>query len=1102
MSLYPLLSAPSSVVAFSSLPPSGISPLAVSGDGSKILPQFFPHTFFKGLQVEEPSIRSQALQLILSKLEALVVDAESLISNTESATIDKQGIQSLQNWSNGLNSLSQLQTRKIARETVFMLLPSALRLTYECPFLDVQSALTSFISKTEARLGLRVPSPLPVSAFISPSSLIQRNTSDDIRRNLILRSFIAYGRVSNVTNVLAFHPAYLDCFLNTYSVLLHDEGALPLPWRAFISILACARHSCTYYVRRQQDAFIVYGGNPTWLTGLNSQGVPQKIRALTELNALLAHRPWMINAKHIRALTQPSPLPSSNGNNNISSSLDPWSINELIHAIVILTNFHCSCSIILGCGLCREPDVGILVGRHVCRPIDLGGENPRSNTTTLSNDSTPTPLSPLALNLSHIGIISSDKQPTFSSSSSSSSSSAIISTSNMSLSSLRIHSNGVIPSSSSSGGANLSSRGGVSNSEKRIEQDARREADLRARLLRGATNDGDDYLQFSEIGIDENDLLEEARSVSTAGGGGGVTGGRSTKSFGARSITHSPRSSRRTHPQSSPQIKSYGGSIPADTLPNTPLVLNDGIGGIGIDDDAKSRGGWELTRSSSYALDGNEDDVDDDDDDDNDDDFDDETELGWGDKSFVDEDDEEFTKGSGLGNTRVGVSESQFGGTEEEREALSDMINFQRAGLGAEPYTSLSIGIDTDPSDNAPAADTLFGLVSDSADMSTLLDSSHQFGDTVEPVQTVDTVHQTELSISMPILAPISGRSDAVSEDGRTTMITSITARGPGTTDDLGTEITSSSTQGGRGGLGGLGGISSTPTVRTSIAAQDRKKYCGQGIIRFTSEPHSVLAVQRAYALRLASANAALATTTTTTTSTISTGTVPYLNISSTTISSDNNNTNNKITSSSASLSAASSASSSPPPKLNKLSRSERHKARKVRLPPTELRIESLRYRDFDTSEPMLITHDFSWEEHGFDLVARFFPAAAPVLDKQFKIAFDLTYNVFSGTGEYVNTEPFRTAIKMYVLRLFGVRNDHYDYAMVNKFMTIATKTFVKKVVCAPETVTADDFANFSFLFSDDEKVHIILLASEARRQSALLWGLNAVTSVFRGGVV
>ena len=87
----------------------------------------------------------------------------------------------------------------------------------------------------------------------------------------------------------------------------------------------------------------------------------------------------------------------------------------------------------------------------------------------------------------------------------------------------------------------------------------------------------------------------------------------------------------------------------------------------------------------------------------------------------------------------------------------------------------------------------------------------------------------------------------------------------------------------------------------------------------------------------------------------------------------------------------------------------------------------------------------------------------------------------------------------MYVLRLFGVRNDHYDYAMVNKFMTIATKTFVKKVVCAPETVTANDFANFSFLFSDDEKVHIILLASEARRQAALLWGLNAVTRVFRG---
>jgi sestrin 1/3 len=101
--------------------------------------------------------------------------------------------------------------------------------------------------------------------------------------------------------------------------------------------------------------------------------------------------------------------------------------------------------------------------------------------------------------------------------------------------------------------------------------------------------------------------------------------------------------------------------------------------------------------------------------------------------------------------------------------------------------------------------------------------------------------------------------------------------------------------------------------------------------------------------------------------------------------------------------------------------------------PSDDLRIETLRYRDFDTSEGMLITHDFSWEEHGFPLVARFCPSAAPALDRQFRVAFNLTYNKFSATGESVDTGPFRTAVWYYIQRLYGVRNDHYDYAMVNK---------------------------------------------------------------------
>ena len=138
--------------------------------------------------------------------------------------------------------------------------------------------------------------------------------------------------------------------------------------------------------------------------------------------------------------------------------------------------------------------------------------------------------------------------------------------------------------------------------------------------------------------------------------------------------------------------------------------------------------------------------------------------------------------------------------------------------------------------------------------------------------------------------------------------------------------------------------------------------------------------------------------------------------------------------------------------------------------------------------------------DHGYALVARFYPAAAPALDATFRTAFSLTYNRLSAAaGERVDTEPFRTAVRMYVQRLFGVRNDHYDYRLVNRFMTIAAKTFVKKVVCAPETVSREDFERFSELFSVDEKVHVVLIAAEARHQAALLWGLAAVMRAMEG---
>ena len=60
---------------------------------------------------------------------------------------------------------------------------------------------------------------------------------------------------------------------------------------------AAGRHQCSYLIHIQSQEFVLQGGNPEWLKGL--QHIPQKLRDLYELNKLLAHRPWLLTKAHL-----------------------------------------------------------------------------------------------------------------------------------------------------------------------------------------------------------------------------------------------------------------------------------------------------------------------------------------------------------------------------------------------------------------------------------------------------------------------------------------------------------------------------------------------------------------------------------------------------------------------------------------------------------------------------------------------------------------------------------------------------------------------------------------------------------------------------------
>ncbi len=86
----------------------------------------------------------------------------------------------------------------------------------------------------------------------------------------------------------------------------------------------------------------------------------------------------------------------------------------------------------------------------------------------------------------------------------------------------------------------------------------------------------------------------------------------------------------------------------------------------------------------------------------------------------------------------------------------------------------------------------------------------------------------------------------------------------------------------------------------------------------------------------------------------------------------------------------------------------------------------------------------------------------------------------------------FRWAIWNYVFRTKGVINDEYMYEEVNKLIKKPLKTFVKTVVCQPEACTRRQF-DMCIDLQDTEKVHVVLLAVEARKQAEMLYALSAL---------
>ena len=161
----------------------------------------------------------------------------------------------------------------------------------------------------------------------------------------------------------------------------------------------------------------------------------------------------------------------------------------------------------------------------------------------------------------------------------------------------------------------------------------------------------------------------------------------------------------------------------------------------------------------------------------------------------------------------------------------------------------------------------------------------------------------------------------------------------------------------------------------------------------------------------------------------------------------------------------------------------------------------AMAYVDFDVRSKeygLFRFGDYSWSEHGYELLEQFFSGAGPLLDEQFTHTYNLTYSRLKNS-EGVDSTPFRNAVWHYVHRLFGIFHDDYNYRQVNVFLNRSIKQFVKKMVCFPETVRHADFINMAYDLDPSEKCHVNILCLEARKQAGLLFGLRALNAYVSG---
>jgi len=151
-------------------------------------------------------------------------------------------------------------------------------------------------------------------------------------------------------------------------------------------------------------------------------------------------------------------------------------------------------------------------------------------------------------------------------------------------------------------------------------------------------------------------------------------------------------------------------------------------------------------------------------------------------------------------------------------------------------------------------------------------------------------------------------------------------------------------------------------------------------------------------------------------------------------------------------------------------------------------------YNEFGNHGFFPVSH-FTWDDHAYALLASYYPEVADCFNEEFRYVSEYSDSSIDGE-KVVSTMPVRVAINIYILRLYGLIRDDYNYSSLNKFLTLMHKVFLKKLVCFPERITRQDYKRIREFdgFARHDMVHYCFIGFECRRTLELQYLLHSLS--------